>query len=175
MAKIGIIISSLYACGGEERVVSLMANEWVKQHEVTIFTFENREHESNRNDYYLSDQIKVKRVVNPKMSFAGRIIKLLYYYTGVPSDKLLPKLLNKVIYPDIFLEEWEDRINEGKFDIVIGISGTYSVLLGLIRDKTSARLVGWQHSSYEGYFDSRKGYYRNQESLFEKNLSKLDA
>ena len=36
MAKIGIIISSLYACGGEERVVSLMANEWVKKHEIKL-------------------------------------------------------------------------------------------------------------------------------------------
>ena len=60
MAKIGVVISSLYACGGEERVVSLMANEWVKQHEVTIFTFEDREREGNRNDYPLSGKIKVE-------------------------------------------------------------------------------------------------------------------
>ena len=175
MAKIGIIISSLYACGGEERVVSLMANEWVKQHEVTIFTFENREHEGNQNNYYLSEQIKVFRVDNPKLSFLGKIIKLLYYYIGIPSDKLFPKLLRKVLYPNAFFKEWEDRINTGKFDIMIGISGTYSVLLGAIKDKVSAKLIGWQHSSYEGYFDAKKGYYRNQESFFAKSLAKLDA
>lgn len=175
MAKIGIIISSLYACGGEERVVSLMANEWVKQYEVTIFTFENREYEGNKNDYYISERIKVERVVNPQISIPGKIIRLLYHYIGIPSDKLFPKLLKKILYPDSLLKEWEDRINEEGFDVVIGISGTYTVLLGLIRSKISAKVIGWQHSSYEGYFDSRKGYYRNQEKLFMESFSRLDA
>lgn len=175
MAKIGIIISSLYACGGEERVVTLMANEWAKQYEVTIFTFENREYEGNKNDYYLSERIKVERVVNPQISIPGKIIRLLYHYVGIPSDKLFPKLLKKILYPDILLKEWEDRINEEGFDVVIGISGTYTVLLGLIRNKISARVIGWQHSSYEGYFDSRKGYYRNQEKLFMESFSRLDV
>ena len=74
-------MSSLYACGGEERVVSLMVNEWAKQHEVTIFTFENRENEGNRNDYYLSDKIEVKRVYNLPDNIFQKVIKLLYYYT----------------------------------------------------------------------------------------------
>ena len=175
MAKIGIIISSLYACGGEERVVSLMANEWVKKHEITIYTFENREYEGNQNDYYLSDQIKIKRVMNPPITWQGKIIKLLYYYFGVPSDRFLPRLLKNTIYPDMFLKEWRDRINNEKFDIVIGVSGIYSVLLGLIHNEISAKLIGWQHSSYEGYFDPRKGYYRNQKKIFKESVEKLDA
>ena len=175
MAKIGIIISSLYACGGEERVVSLMANEWVKNHEVTIYTFENRAYEGNQNDYYLSEQIKVKRVMNPPITWYGKIIKLLYHYLGVPSDKFMPHVLKNVMYPNVFLKEWRDRINDEKLDIVIGISGMYSVLLGLIQNDISAKLIGWQHSSYEGYFDPRKGYYRNQKKIFKENFEKLDV
>ena len=97
MAKIGVVISSLYACGGEERVVSLMANEWVKQHEVTIFTFEDREREGNRNDYPLSEKIKVERVFHSGDSFLRKVIRIVYFRTdgrnGLPvsfEESLLP-------------------------------------------------------------------------------------
>ena len=48
MAKIAIIINSLYTIGGEERVVSLMANEFVKYHEVTIISSETRRKENGK-------------------------------------------------------------------------------------------------------------------------------
>lgn len=176
MGRIGIIISSLYACGGEERVVSLMANEWVKQHEVTIFTFENRESEGNtRNDYYLSEKIKVERVRNVKDTIFRTFIKLLYHYTGMTSGKLSQMLLRKAFYPQTLLEEWVERINEGGFDLVIGISGIYTMLLGQIKERITARAIGWEHSSFEGYFADGKGYIRNQEKLFAEYTSKLDA
>lgn len=176
MAKIGIIISSLYACGGEECVVSLMANEWVKHHEVTIFTYENREAEgNNRNGYYLSDQIKVERVRNGKDSLFCTSIRLLYHYTGMTSGKLSQTLLQKTFYPKQLLEEWIERINTGAFDIMIGISGTYTMLLGQIKEHISAKAIGWEHSSYEGYFAPGKGYLRNQEYMFAKWTSRLDG
>ena len=176
MAKIGIIISSLYACGGEERVVSLMANEWVKHHEVTIFTYENREAEgNNRNDYYLSDKIRTERVYNVKDNIFGTFIKLLYRYTGMTSGKLSHILLKKTFFPESLLAEWTERINEGGYDVVIGISGTYTMLLGQIKDRIGAKTIGWEHSSYEGYFAAGKGYIRNQERLFRECVSRLDA
>lgn len=175
MAKIGIIISSLFACGGEERVVSLMANEWVKYHEVTIFTYENREAEgNNKNDYYLSDKINVVRVHNAKDNICSTFIKLLYHYTGMTSGKLSRILFEKTFFPEAVLTEWTERINEGGYDIVIGISGIYTMLLGKIRDRIKAKAVGWEHSSYEGYFASGKGYIRNQERLFAQCVSGLD-
>lgn len=175
MAKIGIIISSLYACGGEERIVSLMANEWVKHHEVTIFTYENREAEgNNRNDYYLSDKIRTERVYNVKDNIFGTFIKLLYRYTGMTSGKLSHILLKKTFFPESLLAEWTERINEGGYDVVIGISGTYTMLLGQIKDRIGAKTIGWEHSSYEGYFAAGKGYIRNQERLFRECVSRLD-
>lgn len=176
MAKIGIIISSLYACGGEERVVSIMANEWVKLHDVTIYTFENRESEgNNRNDYYLSDKIKVERVSNTGNNLFCKVIKLLYYRTGLTEGPLSHKLLKKAFYPKALQEEWVNRINEGEFDIVVGISGSYTMLLGYIKDRIRAKAISWEHSSYEGYFDPKKGYYRNRKDLYCQCAKKLDA
>ena len=80
MKKIGIIINSLTTCGGEERVVSLMANEWCKNHKITIYTYETRNPKpEEKNDYYLSPQINIEKVSLPKDGFFTKYCKLLYY------------------------------------------------------------------------------------------------
>lgn len=176
MAKIGIIISSLYACGGEERVVSLMANEWARRHEITIFTYENRENEGdNRNDYFLSENIKVECVKNVKDNIFRRAVKLLYFYTGMTKGKLSQMMLCRAYFPGKLQDEWTERIDQRNYDLVIGISGMYTMLLGKIKERISAQAVGWEHSSYEGYFAPGCGYLRNQEQMFAKYTAKLDA
>lgn len=174
MAKIGIIIGSLYACGGEERVVTLMANEWAKHHDVTIYTYENRRHEgANRNDYYLSDKIKVEEVSNRKDSLFRLGVKVLYYHTGLTDGRLSGFLLKKAYYPSALLEEWTERINEGNFDLMIGVSGAYTMLLGYIADQIKAACISWEHSSFEGYFAPKTGYYRNRMGLYRECAEKM--
>ncbi len=167
-------MSSLYACGGEERVVSLMVNEWAKQHEVTIFTFENRENEGNRNGYYLSDKIEVKRVYNLPDNIFRKIIKFLYYYTGMTPGPLSQSLLKWAFYSQCWLDEWNKRLQKENFDVVIAISGLYTMLLGYIADDITAKTISWEHSSYEGYFDSKRGYYRNRSELYRECAQRLD-
>ena len=121
MAKIGFIISSLFAYGGEERVVSLIANELSAHHDITIYTFENRRYEGeNRNNYYLSDQIRTEEVNNAKNTMFRFVVKTLYYRTGLTSGRISGFLLKKAFYPDELLEEWVQRINEEKFDTIVG-------------------------------------------------------
>ena len=167
MAKIGFIISSLFACGGEERVVSLMANELSKYHDITIYTFENRRYEGeNRNDYHLSERIRTEEVKNAKETPFRFIIKTLYYRTGLTSGRISGYLLKKAYYPNELLEEWIQRINEEKFDIMIAVSGAYTMLLGYIADRICAKCISWEHSSFEGYFAPKTGYYRNRMRLY---------
>ena len=105
MSNIGIIINSLTTCGGEERVVSLMANEWVKNNKVTIYTFETRNPKPEEtNDYYLSPDIKVERVYMPKDSRLNKYWKILYFYTGLINTDRCRSFLKKLYYPDSFLE-----------------------------------------------------------------------
>ena len=51
--KICIWITKIFDLGGTKRVVSLLANELVKEHEVTIMTYEDRFRE-DRTMYHLS-------------------------------------------------------------------------------------------------------------------------
>ncbi len=175
MSNIGIIINSLTTCGGEERVVSLMANEWVKNNKVTIYTFETRNPKPEEaNDYYLSPDIKVERVYMPKDSRLNKYWKILYFYTGLINTDRCRSFLKKLYYPDSFLDEWTGRLCSSDLDIVVGISGNNTMLLGLIKDRIPQRVIGWEHSSYEGYFDRRTGAFKNRKETYASCARKLD-
>lgn len=174
MAKIGFIISSFYACGGEERVVSIMANELAKRHDITVYTYENRQQEGfEKNDYYVSEQVRVERVNAPKDTPFRLGVKIAYYHTGLTTGKLSSWMLKKAYYPEKHLEEWVERINREQFDIMIAVSGAYTMLLGYISDRICAKCISWEHSSFEGYFAPRTGYYRNRMHLYQECAAKM--
>lgn len=169
-------MNSLYTYGGEERVVSSIASELYKNYDVTIYTYETRRSERlERNDYYLADAIRVEVIDGDRDNLFQFAVKTLYYRTGLSEGKLSQFLLKKAYYPDKLLDFWIQKINQEEFDIVISISGYYSMLLGYIADSVSAKLIGWEHSSFEGYFDKHTGYYRNRMETYSKLVSRLDA
>ncbi|MDE6847681.1 MAG: glycosyltransferase [Lachnospiraceae bacterium] len=175
MAKIGFIVSSLFACGGEERVVALIANELSSYHDITIYTYENRRAEGGRrNDYYLSDRIRVEEVTGVKETFIRHGIKLLYHFTGMTSGRISQYLLRQTFYPEEHLNEWTERINREKFDLMIAVSGAQTILLGYIKDKIKAKCISWEHSSFEGYFDRKTGYYRNRMEVYRKCAAQME-
>ena len=57
--KICIWMTKIFDLGGTKRVVSLLANELVKEHDVTIMTYEDRFLE-DRTMYHLSEEIDVQ-------------------------------------------------------------------------------------------------------------------
>lgn len=176
MAKIGFVISSLSTCGGEERVVSLIANELSKYHDITIYTYENRRAEGGkRNDYYLSEQVRVVEVAAPRENLFQHGIKLLYHFTGMTAGRISQDCLKWAFYPEEHLEGWCTRINEEQYDLMIAVSGSYTILLGYIADKIKAKCISWEHSSFEGYFDKKTGYYRNRLNVYKQCAEKMRA
>ena len=61
-----------------------------------------------------------------------------------------------------------------KFDVVIGVAGEYSLLLGTISDKINAKTIGWQHNSFDAYLRNEKRYFWNQDQLFKNYISNLN-
>lgn len=175
MAKIGFIISSLFACGGEERVVSLIANELSEYHDITIYTYENRRLEDGKmNNYPLSEKIRVEEVVSPSENLFWHYIKVLYNITGMTKGLISQYLLKSAFYPEGHLAQWAERINREKFDLMIAVSGAYTILLGYIADRIHAKCISWEHSSFEGYFDRRTGYYKNRMNVYRECAAKFD-
>lgn len=168
--KIGIIINSIYAYGGEERVVTLIANEWAKKYDLTIYTFESRAAEGQVNDYGLSDSITVKRVAYPFGRFTASALSIYRFYIGQ-----IPKWINnRAYYPKKHIQEWIDRINDDEIDVLVAVSGLNSFLVGRFADKIKAKTIAWEHSSYEGYFHPKTGFYRGREAEYGQYVGKLD-
>lgn len=175
MAKIGFIINSLFACGGEERVVSLIANELSKYHDITIYTYESRRLEGGRrNDYYLSDKIRVEEIDAAEENFFQHGIKILYHFTGLTSGRISQYLMKNTFYPQKHLDEWTERINREHYDLMIAVSGANTILLGYIADRINAKCISWEHSSFEGYFDRKTGYYKNRMGVYKECAAKLE-
>lgn len=61
--KICIWCTKIFDLGGTKRVVTLLANELVKEHDVTIMVYEDRFKE-DRNMYHMSEDIKVDFIDN---------------------------------------------------------------------------------------------------------------
>lgn len=168
--KIAIIISSFYSPGGEERVVSIMANEWSKENHVKIFTFENREWEKARNDYYVSENVSVERVSGPKRNLMRRALHVFDCYFGP-----LPRfVIDWLRYPQKYIDSWVERINAENFDVVIAISAEQTMLLGRIAPRIKSKAIAWEHSSYEGFFDKKTGYLRGRAKEFIECAGTLD-
>ena len=104
--KICIWITKIFDLGGTKRVVSLLANELVKEHEVTIMTYEDRFRE-DRTMYHLSEDINVDFIDNSQFvnkhhtpAFCARyLVKKLNDRSGMFNKRNLNPILAEAIFP----------------------------------------------------------------------------
>lgn len=99
--KILLYISHFSDAGGAEKVVSLMANHWIKEHEVVILSESNPE-----NDFFLVDERVHREVTGLEIQSNSPIRQLKEYTKGLSSVR---KVVKK-IQPDIIISHI-DRAN----------------------------------------------------------------
>ncbi len=175
--KICFIADSIFNIGGVQRVVSVIANQLSETNEVSIMCINNN-YPIDRQLYNLSNNIKVeinKDIVKSRKNFLKRVI----YKIGrrlVERDKihLNYKLLFDLYYSNIRRDKLIEYINKKNYDVVIAIEGNNSVILGSIANRLKAKTVGWQHNSFDAYFNNPFKYYWKQDEIFKKYLAELD-
>lgn len=177
--KICIWVTKIFDLGGTKRVVTLLANELVKEHDVTIMTYEDRFRE-DRNMYHLSEDIKVDFIDNdmfvnrhhtPAFCFRFLVKKLNERY-GIFNKKCFNSLLAEAIFPKKTREKWVAYLNEQDYDIII-TTAALSLRLGMLAPELSAKTIGWQHNCYDGYIHVPKVVFWKQECLLQEYLPKL--
>lgn len=173
MKRIAIFTNSIYTMGGEQRVVSIMANEFVKQHEVTIFTMDSPG--ENNNLFRLSPEVKIKHY----LPYEGDVVSFVFR----AMTHVFPKLVYD-IFPDIFeraycsskyARKMHGLIGES-FDVVIVTAWQLTIILGQICKEYSRsfKAIGWEHSSYEAYFNEKYVHLYHHEAVFKENAKYLD-
>lgn len=177
--KIAFITYNIFSQGGVQRVVTNLSNELAKSHEVEIIcTVDDNPIDS---ELYGLDINKINtrfKKDNSKIveKAIRKIIKEINYNFRVLNNPKYNRILGNLLYPKSLRDEFIEYINENKYDIVIGVEGYFSLLLGLISDDIDAKTIGWHHNSFDAYLEMKcKRYYYNMHGLFKYAIPRLDS
>lgn len=172
--KICFITQNLYTLGGIQRVVTVLLNELVKtnKYDITVLMPFNM---TGRKLFEINSAVKLKDLnemyVSPKHTL-GRYLLALNKRTGYLNFELCNTLVSRLKYSEKETKLLVDFLNQ--FDVVIGAGLDYSLLIAEIAPQLKCRTIGWQHSTYDAYFQ-RKGKAGFGLDVFSKSrFSRLD-
>lgn len=174
--KVCFVTSNIFSIGGEQRVVSVIASELQKNgYDVTILCKENST-SIDYNLYNLNKSVKIQFM--RKRTFSEKVIRAINLLLIRINNKLgifknNPKILEKIICDKSSKKIIEENVKKEKYDVVIGVAGYFSLLVASI-ECNNIKKIGWQHSSFDAYFNNKYRYYWNQKELFKKLIPKLD-
>jgi len=176
--KICFVTSNIFSLGGVQRVTTVLANELVKDNEVDILCTSDK-HKLNYELYNLnkSVNVQVNSIMHKKRLISKLICKsmmILNNKTGIFNKSKYMKTLNKIYFPGKIQKNFLEYLNTKKYDVIIAVEVLYSMLIGSIANELDAKTIGWQHNSYEAYFETKDKYCWNIDKMFRSNISKLD-
>ncbi len=172
--KICFFLYNLFDIGGIQRVVSVLASELAKNHRVYIKCYDDPAKE-NRSTYGLSDRVKVIFLKRMRMkSILRKALRKLNKKTGILGSPQMKALCE---YSYLIPEErrmYKAVIENKKIDIAIACGDFESYLLASIADEVSCKTIGWQHSSYKAYYETKGMSCWGTDHIAVKYLPKLD-
>lgn len=177
--KIAFVMPTPFDLGGEQRVTSIISNLLVEEGNEVSIICTNAKVKEDRSIYNLNPNVKILYVneKNKKENYIALFYKILSQInkrTRIFKNNIniLEKVyINREINTIKFLLQ---VINENNYDFVIGVGAKYSLLLTFLKSKISSKIIGWQHSSYEAYFQTKRINYWHEDVIFKKQLRLLD-
>lgn len=178
--KICIWTASIFKLGGIKRVITVVGNELVEKHDITIMTYDNPSIE-NREMYGLDERIKIDYVGGPrfkdkKNSLGGRVrtaIKVVNNKTGIFDRESTVDFLTNAFYPKKVQDDLVEYINSKDYDVVVATAGL-TLLLAVISERLNAKTIGWQHNCYDAYVKQKNTLFWKKEHMLQKYFPKLD-
>ena len=174
MSKIAIFTYSIFTVGGDQRVVSLIANKLSEKHEVTIFTMDKVN--SGKPRYNLDESIGIDYYHPHKGDAVSFVLRAATHLTPVVVYDWFPKGIERAYCPNKYAGIMNDLISD-EYDTVIATAWQLSIILGKVKRLYSRgfRAIAWEHSSYEAYFERKHFYLNNNTQLFADNLRYVDS
>lgn len=179
MAKICMVVSSVFSMGGEQRVTAVIANELAKNNEIIIYTMDN-EADRKKNPYHLNEKIEIRYTKQPQFGLLNRIlrraIREINEKTGLLyKKKAFYKLLEYAYFQKAWQKQLVAELSGEVYDAIVGVSGGNSLRLGLIAEQLNCKTVGWEHNAYEAYFKTPGYYFWHMDQLFGESVRHLDS
>lgn len=170
--KICFVCPWMHIDGGLQRVVSNLANQLAGEYDVSLCVVSV----SVEKPYYpLDERIKVAHLPEAAVSKKGaarRFFRKIFNYVEIPC---LETQIKWLYYPKKRIQPLEAYLSEYDFDYVIASCGDLSMLLACVsREKVRAKLIGWEHNSFNAYFEKKGNYYYGRKALAGKLFRNLD-
>ncbi len=177
--KIAFFMPTPFSLGGEQRVTSIISNILLEYgYDITIICTDSKTKEDH-NRYKLDKRIKIiymqeKSAKDRTKTIFWKILSQINRKTNIMKKN--ERIIEKIYYnrDRCYLNSLISIINNEKIDYVIGIGGKYSILLTFIKDKILSKIIGWQHSSFDAYFNTKEINYWHEDKMYEKRISELD-
>ncbi len=176
--KICFLADTVFNLGGIQRVVSVLASELVTNYDVTILCT-NGKYKEKCELYNLNKKVEV--IINTKLlkkniftKIYSKLLRMLNEKMRLLNKKKYLVFLTEAYYPAEIQNGFIKYFNSKDYDVIIGIGGDYGLLLSIIADKLKAKTIGWQHNSYEAYFETPYRYHWNKDELFKAFIKKLN-
>lgn len=174
--KICFLTINIFCMGGVQRVVSNVANALSIENEVTVICIGEID-KIDRTIYNLKDSIEI---ISQPIFNEGKLYKVIrklilkiHQNTKLLDNKLFQNFLEDIYIPNITKDSLAKVLSEGDYDVVIGVEGFCSYLLGSIAELIDVKTIGWQHNSFDAYFNTPGKYYWKRDFIFKKYLPKL--
>lgn len=172
MHRIAIFTNSIFSIGGEQRVVSVIANELSKKYDVTIFTMDGSSHNQS---FVVSDKVHIEYFHPYTKDFVSFVCRAMTHMTPILVYRIYKRILERAYCPDKYAKLMSNCLDKG-YDTVIATSWQLSIILGKVKRSYSPNIyaIAWEHSSYEAYFEQKYFYLYNNKELFSNNLKYID-
>lgn len=158
--------------GGEQKIVTMLANELCKEYDVTIFTMDNSVGNSM---YNLSERVKVEFYHPYSRDTVSVLTRGLVHAIPWLAYDLFPRIVKRAYCHKEYVRKMCDLLGDS-YDTVITTAWQLSILLGMAKAEFGLKCntIGWMHSSYEAYFQTRYLYLYKNEKLFYDCVKYLD-
>lgn len=171
--KIAFFANSVLTYGGEQRVISILANQLVKNYEVSIFTEDILP--ATQMPFLLDEKIQL---IHFKAFKASPFIKVLRGILTIPllaALKRFPSVWKLTHYNTKIIKRFKEKIEKENYDVIIAVSDFLSVLAGFAK-KTGikSKVIVWEHNSFEAYFRTPGICLWQQDLLFNEMIKYVD-
>lgn len=176
--NICFLCDSIFTFGGVQRVLSVIAKTLSASHRVTIVTLDAPSLKDTT--LYGLDKADLRyefiHFAPPnRMEYVPCKAYSLLYKKMLPHTALTSRWYAHSSFPASQSNLLVKKLNEGNYDIVVGVHAFLSIRLATIRHKLNAkRVIGWMHSSYQAFFKIRPAYLEGLKSHFSHQMRKLD-
>ena len=174
--KILFYADTVFGFGGVQRVLAVIAKSLSEQHDVTILSTDTAENLSMY-DYRQSDVRFEYITYNGKknLEYLGCKTLSFLYKKLLPKNNVTSRIYSYSFFRPSYKKSLVVKINNGGYDVVIGVHAFLSLHLASVRNQLNVRkVIGWMHNCYDALFEKQNPYLPELKSFFSCGMKRLD-